>query len=374
MKGKDCKPLSWFGKVALVVNLFFVAALLLAYMATYIDPVSFSYLPFFGLFYPVSLFSNLFFIVFWLLGRRKYFLISFVVILIGFSHLSHFVQFSFIGHGIESKEKELNVMSYNVRLFDLYNWTQNKYTRNEIFKFLEEEDPDIICFQEFYHQHPSRSWNFPTRDTLTKILQAKYYAEGYTVNVSHSQFFGLATFSKYPIVNSGHLRFENDHNNSFLFSDIKVEEDTIRVYNAHIGSARFSQADYGAIGTEGNFKTWPHQENNENSQIVARLANAYVKRSIQTQQLLSHSTQSPFPVIISGDFNDTPVSYNYNCLTQQYIDAFTQSANGTGGTYCPIPLLRIDYILHSDFFNSYGFTTHQQTLSDHKAISTIIEF
>ena len=157
MKGKDYKTFILVWQSCIGGQLVFCCSVASGLHGNLYRPCFIFISALFSVFHPVSLFSNLFFVVFWLLGRRKYFLISFVAILIGFSHLSHFVQFSFIGHGIESKEKELNVMSYNVRLFDLYNWTQNKYTRNEIFKFLEEEDPDIICFQEFYHQHPFKT-------------------------------------------------------------------------------------------------------------------------------------------------------------------------------------------------------------------------
>ena len=209
---------------------------------------------------------------------------------------------------------------------------------------------------------------------MVQFLKAKNYAEGYTVSVNDNKFFGLVTMSKFPIVDDDHIKFNNDQNNSFLYTDLLIQNDTIRIYNAHIGSARFSQSDYEVMGTEGNFKTWPHQQSEENPQIVTRLANAYKKRATQTKTLLTHSYTSPYPVIICGDFNDTPVSYNYRNLTHKYIDAFTLSGNGTAGSFCSIPMLRIDYLLHSDFFNSYDYQTHDEELSDHRAISTILEY
>ena len=374
MRVKDYNRLTRFGKFALIINILCVLLLALAYLATYINPTAVPQMAFFGLLYPFSLLANFLFLFYWLLKRRKYFLISLITIIIGFSHMSRFIQFTILQREDETKETEIKVMSYNVRLFDLYNWTQNKQTRNEIFKFLANEDPDVICFQEFYQQDQSNSWNFKTTDTLVQFLKAKNYAEGYTVNVSNNKFFGLVTMSKFPIVTSDHIKFENDRSNSFLYTDLLIQNDTIRVYNAHIGSARFSQADYEVMGTEGNYKTWPHQKSEDDPQIFARLTHAYKKRVAQTSSLLTHSYTSPYPVIICGDFNDTPVSFNYRSLTRNYFDAFTLSGTGTAGTYCAIPMLRIDYLLHSDFFNSYAYQTHDEELSDHRAISAILEY
>jgi len=374
MRAKDFNRLTGFGKFALIINIFCVLLLVLAYLATYISPLVVPQMAFFGLLYPFSLLANFLFLFYWLLKRRKYFLISLITIIIGFSYMSRFIQFTILQREDETKETEIKVMSYNVRLFDLYNWTQNKQTRNEIFKLLANEDPDVICFQEFYQQDQSSSWNFNTRDTLVQFLKAKNFAEGYTVNVNNNKFFGLVTMSKFPIVDNDHIKFENDQSNSFLCTDLLIQNDTIRVYNAHIGSARFSQADYEVMGTEGNYKTWPHQKSTDDPQIFTRLTHAYKKRVAQTKSLLTHSYTSPYPVIICGDFNDTPVSFNYRSLTSNYIDAFTLSGTGTAGTYCAIPMLRIDYLLHSDFFNSYDYQTHEEELSDHRAISAILEY
>ncbi len=374
MKEKGYKTLSRLNRFIATINFFCIVGLLLAYTSTFVSPAKISLIAFFGLLYPAFLFANTFFLVYWILKRKKLFLLSLITILIGYSHLSHFVQLTITNRNDPNKSTEFTIMSYNVRLFDLYNWTQNKQTRNQIFDFLSKEDPEVICFQEFYHQNETNDWQFPTRDTLIQFLKAKNFAEGYTVNIKQNQFFGLITLSKFPIINHAHFKFNNDKSNSFLYTDLKINEDTIRIYNAHIGSARFSQADYEAIGAEGNYKTWPHQKANNNSQIFSRLSNAYKKRSVQTDILLKHTNNSPYPLVLCGDFNDTPVSYNYKCLTKNFCDAFTLSANGTAGTYCSFPMIRIDYILHSKDFNSFNFKTHKEQLSDHRAISTVIEY
>ena len=100
----------------------------------------------------------------------------------------------------QEKENDIKVMSFNVRVFDLYMWTKEKTTRNKIFDFLKEENPDILCLQEFYHadvQHPK--YEFKTLDTLVQFLSAKNYHVYYTTTARENDHWGLVTFSKFPI-------------------------------------------------------------------------------------------------------------------------------------------------------------------------------
>ena len=104
--------------------------------------------------------------------------------------------------------------------------------------------------------------------------------------------------------------------------------------------------------------------------IVGRLKRAFIKRAEQVDSVARSMSQAPYPVIVCGDFNDTPVSYAYNTLSKKLTDTFLESGTGWGKTYIGVfPSYRIDYILHSKYFQSYEFTTHKEKLSDHYAIS-----
>jgi endonuclease/exonuclease/phosphatase family metal-dependent hydrolase len=84
--------------------------------------------------------------------------------------------------------------------------------------------------------------------------------------------------------------------------------------------------------------------------------------------------QSPYPVIICGDFNDTPSSYTYHQLSEGLIDAFKESGNGIGHTYGgALPSFRIDYILHDERFKSTRFNTIRSKFSDHYPITTSLK-
>jgi len=289
--------------------------------------------------------------------------------------LSRFVQVTLWQPKMEPSES-FKIMSYNVRVFDLYNWSSNVQTKNKILSFIQEAQPDVICFQEYYR---GENIHFSVNDTLKQMLDLDYIHEHITVIRNERKgpgksHFGSAIFSKYPIVYHEEHAFENDKNNHFSFVDIVKEKDTIRVFNAHIGSMRLQNADYKLIGGDDN-KRWAYQKQSKED-LLARLSIAFTKRAAQTTTLLSYVEDSPYPVVLCTDLNDTPNSYAYNKLAKKLIDAFVISGNGIGSTYVGdnyfnrvFPVNRIDYIMHDDAFKSANFTTHQQKLSDHNAIT-----
>lgn len=130
-----------------------------------------------------------------------------------------------------------------MRLFDLYDWhNESKNTTQEIFEFINNENPDIICFQEFYTNNSRLTEKYISNDALND----KYYSHiDYTIQNSKENY-GIATYSKYPIVNKGVIQFKNSTNTS-IYTDILVNKDTIRVFNNHLQSIRFNSGNYSFI-------------------------------------------------------------------------------------------------------------------------------
>ena len=102
-----------------------------------------------------------------------------------------------------------------------------------------------------------------------------------------NKFFGIATFSKYPIVNSYNKQFSNDNSNQFTFTDIQKEQDTIRIYNAHLGSIRFNHTDYKVIGGKGS-PIWPHQQSPK--EPFFQKLKWGLKKRINTRQKINYTT------------------------------------------------------------------------------------
>jgi endonuclease/exonuclease/phosphatase family metal-dependent hydrolase len=349
------------------INILLCIAILGAYLNTYVSPNTIPYLAFLGLAYPLLILSLGAFCVFWLLTHRRYLIINAVVFLLGFNHFFNFYAYN-NSSGVPNISA-FKVMSYNVRIFNYYDVKEKFTTRDRIFKFLEQESADVICFQEFYHKENAKK--FKTKDTLVNILEAKNHHERYTHEMTGKQYFGVVTFTKFPIVGKGEIGFENDDNNYCIYTDIKKNNDTIRIFNGHLGSIRLQDSDYAFFGDDAGKV---YQREKKEQQILGRLKIAFEKRAIQIEKVMEQISSSPYPVVFCGDFNDTPISYCYKQADNELIDSFTESGNGVGTTYIgKIPSNRIDYIFHSPQLLGTNFVTHQVNYSDHKPISCYID-
>jgi len=350
-----------------------VVLLLTVYMGTRINPGIFWPIAFAGLIYPLILFINVFFAIFWIARLRWFFIISVAAILIGWSQVGNFFQLNKTNKPLPDTGKNISILSYNVRVFDLYNygpkWEHNFTERNNIFRFLEEKDFDIICFQEFVHD---KGGDFKTLDTLPTFLRARYAHFEYSKTSRDVMFFGLATLSAYPIVESGLIEFPNKHGNMCMYTDININKDTVRVYNVHFESIGLSPEDYVFMENITNTEHLTNRDYIKTSslRILQRIKRAFVQRAEQVHIVIDHMEKCPYPVIFAGDFNDTPASWAYKQMTKGLNDAF-KSGRGIGQTYIGIiPGFRIDYILHGDQFTAYNFTVGHQKYSDHYPIWT----
>lgn len=353
-----------------IIYFVFLISLLLSYFAPYTNPKSFWVFAFFGLAYPWLLIANVLFLLYWIIRWKKLYWISLVVILIGWNSMKNLFHFS-------SEKKNANggikVLSYNVRNFDLYNWSHNKETRNKIFSFLKKESADIVCLQEFFQ---GDSGYFETLDSVLAVTKSVDNHIKYTLTRRNKDHWGIATLSKYPIVFKGKVPFKYKSNSICIFSDLKIGSDTVRVYNMHLQSINFGYADYRFIEAlkENNDTLDAEDVEIASKNILRRIKRAFIKRATQTEKIIAHINSCKYPVIICGDFNDTPFSFTYHEFAEKYKDSFMESGSGIGNTYIgDFPSYRIDYIFHSQQFTSSNFVVHPEELSDHYAISTVIK-
>ncbi len=345
--------------------------LLITYLAPYASPDRFWPLALLAMAYPYQLIIHAAFILWWALFRRKRMLLSIAVVALGWGHVVDHYRItgrSSAPDGIDGEVVKL--MSWNVRLFDLYNWSHNRETRDSIFGMLAREDPDILCLQEFFHSGDERF--FRTREPLLSDFRFSHVHDSYSHLARFDQHFGIATFSVWPIVAQGVIAFPENPNNQCIWSDIAIADDTLRIYNAHLASYHFGDGDHkfiDALDTE----TKSDELKRGGLRILRLLRRGLRLRAAEVERITAHMAESPHPVVYCGDLNDVPMSYGYHALRKGHMDAFSESGRGTGGTYVgKLPSLRIDHILHDPAIASWDFTTHPEEFSDHRAISCMI--
>ncbi len=290
---------------------------------------------------------------------------STIGILISIPTTLGFVQIDFSNHPVSNKD--IKVMSYNSMLFDLYNWSKNKQSRNIILTTLAEENPDVLCLQEFYTSEEKGDFN--NIDTVTNLLSTKNSHIEYTTTLRKVDHWGIATFTKYPIVKKGKIEFDTRTNNICIYTDVLIDKDTVRIYNMHLQSISFSKANYKFIDAIQNDTTDVKDEMENSKSILRRIKRAFVKRAKQADAIALHIATCRYKIILCGDFNDTPASYVYKTIKGEMNDAFTEAGSGFEQTYAgTFPRFRIDYILYSDSFICKNYHHLPETLTDHYPI------
>jgi endonuclease/exonuclease/phosphatase family metal-dependent hydrolase len=365
------KDLGRFNRLILAFNVLAIILLTGAYLCLYVSPKQFYLLAFLGLGFPALFFLNVMFLLYWTIIFRIQAVFSGVMFMLGLLLIPRLFQVRFSADKKEkgNAEQQINLMSYNVRLFDLYNWTNNKSTRDKIIQFLQKQELDVVSFQEFYADDKNF---FMNKDSLKEMLGMKYSNEHYTVTMRKKEHWGIATLSVFPIVSKGFIDFKAKGNNACIFTDIVKNKDTLRIYNLHLQSIHFKNEDYRFIDSlNSNHEV---DEVKGIRKILGKLKRAFIKRSEQVDLVMDHINKSPYKVIVCGDFNDTPVSYTYQQFSNVLRDSFIDKGSGFGATNSEIFPQRIDYIFHDKNITVKSFKTIKSNLSDHFPVRATIQF
>jgi len=349
----------------LIINVVLAILLLITALSVYVSPATSWIFAFIALMYPIVLILNVLFVLFWLFFRKWLFLVSLFCILLGWNSLKKFFQIQIKHPDPVLLENTISLLTYNVRLFNYYQWNKDTASWQKIVDYVHNEDPDIVCFQEFI----TLPGTHHDLDNLKKKLKPLSYSHVYyTDRVPRKINIGMATFSKFPIVRKEMIDFKESLNGS-ICSDLVIGNDTIRVYNCHLQSIRLRK-DYNDL-LDSLIFNYSDKQLDELKDISVRMRQAYIQRAEQVDILAKHIKSSPYPVIVCGDFNDTPVSYTYYKIARNLKDAFIESGSGIGNTFRGnLPYVRIDYVLYGPPFHAHHYTTKKINWSDHYPVTT----
>jgi endonuclease/exonuclease/phosphatase family metal-dependent hydrolase len=353
---------SWLMRVLNVLALPFFGAvwlgLLLSCLAPYVDPRSTTLFAFAGLAFPFLFLINLFFLIYWTTQLRKRALVSLLALLPALYFAGAYIQFG--GKSLPADKEGIRIASLNAQLLGHH---QGRNTAEEVADAMARELPTLVCMQEFLNKGRGDS---STVKFFQKRLHLPYaYFERLNDGRKYGQY-GMLILSRYKQLRRGIINFAYNTGNMCIWADLLYGKDTVRVYNIHLQSIRFGRSDYRFIkqGAADNEKRLEGSRN-----ILRRMHRAWKMRAEQVDSLKAHLAACPHPIILTGDFNDAPMSHAYHRLSQGLRDAFRESGSGLNRTYQgPFPSFRIDYLLHSAYFASYDYKTDARVPSDHKMI------
>ena len=336
--------------------------LLLAVLCLHISPAAFWPTAFIALSLPGALALNLLFLIIWLLRRSVKALLPLAVIILGWSYYERGFAFNLSPENelLDVAPQTLQVLSYNVRIFNTYAHLQdeNQHSSKKMIKWVADNPADIFCLQEFYNNKTSPIFNTVTK--IGKQHQKRHYLAETLANSNGAQF-GLAIFSKHPIIDKGTIRFGEKTNNLAMFVDIKLKEDTIRIYNFHFQSMSIDEKDIvDSYQDQDNLRT-------KGRKLLGMFKRGIIKRADQVNLLLAHVEASPYAVILCGDTNDLPYSYTYQRLKSNHTNAFQAKGLGIGATYNgKLPFVRIDNQFCGEDWEVLNYTLHDNvSYSDH---------
>lgn len=306
------------------------------------------------------------FMFFWFFVKPRLAFISLISILLAFGSMSNILPLRLSQNFTkEKKGNELRVMTWNVAQFNVMDDKKHPAVKKQMFDIINEYQPDIACFQEMVAEDSTVRDHGHVEDFLERLHFTDYlYSYNSKEDFWGYAHFGIITFSKYPIVNKKTVSwYPNDYNSIFQYVDIVKGEDTIRVFNIHLQSLRFSRSNLKYID-----KPSVEDENalKESKNIIGKFKTGFLKRQKQADRIREEIDKSPYPVIINGDFNDVPNSYAYHTIGGNLQNAFVEKGGGLGRTFSGIsPVLRIDNIFVDKKIAVKQFLTIKKKLSDH---------
>lgn len=302
--------------------------------------------PILGLVYPVLLLSHMIMILVWLALRSRAILIPLFVILVSWIWLPQVLYLHTGDHTGDhtGRTGDVVVGSWNMQFLK-----EAEYSDHGLRLYLnEQQDIDILCTQEY----GSRTESY-IKGTLDFPYQ--HHIMGTTVS----------TLSKYPIIGMGQVGDENNPYNIVLWTDIAIDTDTVRVYNAHLESNRHD----GIVPEVIEEDSEEILTVNSYFGIIRNYYQFWLVRREQAKDIKRHASTSPYPVLICGDMNEPPMSYIYSILVEGLRDAACVNRRGFDGTHDTlIPGMRIDYILMPISWRLTSFRNVPSDYSDHHLI------
>jgi endonuclease/exonuclease/phosphatase family metal-dependent hydrolase len=319
---------------------------LLSYLCPMVNPAVFPWLAFAGTAFPWLLAANITLVLLWLWRRNRFALYHAGMVLLGWQHVTGFYGFDWGKDPVP--ENAVSIATHNLGRL----WHRQKVTdamrekmASDYTRFLQENGyPDILCTQEtsgkFYHLLADKM-DYPYNFNLKK---------------------GTVILSRYPMEAGGDIPFGKTEN-STLWVDIRIGKQLVRVYNVHLQSNKVTGTAEKVL-EEGDLEqkeTW-----HTIGSVLGKVGGATRVRAEQAQRLREHIEACPHPVVVCGDFNDTPNSFVYRLVSNGLDDTFRDKGAGLGSTFGGVlPFLRIDYILTDPSFKTYAYRAVRGRFSDH---------
>lgn len=353
-------------RVIIIANLVVSLCFLLGCYTYLFPPESFWFIGLFNIAAFYFLLLLLLFVLFWLIVKPVFSILSIVTFLLAWTPVQNLVALRLpSSFAMEKTPRALRVMSWNIEHFEILEKKKHPQKREAMFELIRDFSPDIACFQEVVATESDSTATNYIPDLLKKLGFSYYH---YTYNprfdFDHQHHFGIAIFSRYPIINEGSLSFKpHNYNSIFQYVDMVKGNDTIRIFNLHLQSLKFNRNNLEMINNPGANN---NETIKESRSIVGKFKRGFLARFKQSTHVAEEIAKSPYPTIVCGDFNDVPNSFAYHTIGKGLQNVFVEKGSGLGRTFHKIsPTLRIDNIFIDKRFTTKQYVCIEKEISDH---------
>lgn len=359
-KKSPAKKRSFLGRliVFLLAILAFVGliAMAMSVLSSYVDPVQFPWLAYFGLAFWVIFLYNIVILFLLLLCWSKWIWIAVLALVVSIPGC-----YKSFSTGVSQEGGDLRIMSYNVRSFSGEDnaGKSSEEVANRIANLVLEQNPDVLCIQEFTHFMP-KTGRYACIQKYGELMKMPYQ---YYHTKKH--FGGNVIFSKYPLTA---LDPEDPMGDEKEYGPVaRVDagpKGQFYVICCHLTSFQLTNSEIEVLSETGQSK---EEVKTKGKSILVKLKNAYERRSEEVSKMLADVPHDGRAIILCGDFNDTPLSYTYHQIKRAgFTDGFVKAGWGVGRTYAgKLPMLRIDYVWGNEQIQPMVFKRLKYKGSDH---------
>ncbi|MEO8823872.1 MAG: endonuclease/exonuclease/phosphatase family protein [Ginsengibacter sp.] len=370
-----------YQKILIFFNICFVIAYLLVGLVPFVDTGINWMVAVPGIIFPIILFVLLAFTMVWAFLKSRMVWVCVITILLGLQQILAVFSFHLPGKFSSAKQPNtLRVMQWNVMGWDQDEESSNIESGGHALRPLmmyevQSLNADVLCFEEFYESIDTSAFG-SNITTISKMGFPFHYfirsADEHDDNPS-----GVAIFSKYPMIDTASFSLNlNKKGEHLIYADIKVKDKTFRIFATHLVPIKFADWEN---RRQINNEFYGDAGGSSYKRIFSKLIRGYDFRYYQSEMVGGKISQSPYPAVICGDFNDVPNSSTYFNVKGNLQDPFLKKGSGTGRTTRTSfgfisPTLRIDYILASRKFKVLQFQILPIPYSDHYPLITDLQY
>lgn len=344
-------------------NLLYILSVLFTLMAAlfaiaglatgYIHPGGQEWISFFGLILLPVLIVNLILFLGGCFARSRWKWVPFMALVVNSSFIFAMFQIHTRDRKIPKEALPLKLITYNVDNFN----ADNENRLPAISQWIKEENPDIVCLQECPLTPPL---------SIEQIAKTIPFLPYYCSTREAYEGTGLAIFSKYPIIRCQPYLYPNSQNKSLL-AVVSIHGDSLRIFNNHLQTTSVNAVKprlYQARAAKN-----PEEGTEAAFQMAFRMKQNFVMRANQANEVRQIINTETTPILVCGDFNDTPASYAYHRIKGDLTDGFQDCGSGFAYTFRQLKrLFRIDYLFYSPDFRGIRYDSPDLPFSDHNPV------